>query len=55
MVESMVTLGDPDEVGEKLAAVLDLGVDGLTCNLPANGHDPDNVELLGATAAKLLT
>ena len=55
MVESMVTLGDPDEVGEKLAAVLDLGVDGLTCNLPANGHDPDNVELLGTTAAKLLT
>jgi F420-dependent oxidoreductase-like protein len=54
MVESMVTLGDPDEVGEKLAAVLETGVDGLTCNLPANGHDPENVELLGATAGKLL-
>lgn len=35
--------------------MLDLGVDGLTCNLPANGHDPDNVELLGETAAKLVT
>jgi F420-dependent oxidoreductase-like protein len=54
MIETMVTIGDPDEVGERLAAVLDLGVDGLTCNLPANGHDPDNVELLGATAAKLI-
>jgi alkanesulfonate monooxygenase SsuD/methylene tetrahydromethanopterin reductase-like flavin-dependent oxidoreductase (luciferase family) len=54
MIEGRVTYGDPDEVGEKLATVLDLGVDGLTCNLPANGHDPDNVELLGETAAKLV-
>jgi F420-dependent oxidoreductase-like protein len=54
LVEARITLGDPDEVGEKLAALLDLGVDGLTCNLPANGHDPDNVELLGETAAKLI-
>ena len=55
MIEARITIGDPDEVGEKLAAVIDLGVDGLTCNLPANGHDPDNVELLGQTAAKLIT
>jgi alkanesulfonate monooxygenase SsuD/methylene tetrahydromethanopterin reductase-like flavin-dependent oxidoreductase (luciferase family) len=54
MIESRFTLGDPDEVGEKLAAVLDLGVDGFTCNLPANGHDPDRVALLGETAAKLI-
>jgi F420-dependent oxidoreductase-like protein len=54
MIEGRITFGDPDEVGEQLAAVLDLGVDGLTCNLPANGHDPDNVELLGETAAKLV-
>jgi F420-dependent oxidoreductase-like protein len=54
MIEGRITYGDPDEVGEKLATVLDLGVDGLTCNLPANGHDPDNVELLGETAAKLV-
>ena len=47
-------LGDPDEVGEQLAAVLDMGVDGFTINLPANGHDPDRVELLGQTAAKLV-
>jgi alkanesulfonate monooxygenase SsuD/methylene tetrahydromethanopterin reductase-like flavin-dependent oxidoreductase (luciferase family) len=54
MIEAAVTIGDPDEVGEKLAAVLDLGVDGLTCSLPANGHDPANVELLGEVAAKLI-
>jgi alkanesulfonate monooxygenase SsuD/methylene tetrahydromethanopterin reductase-like flavin-dependent oxidoreductase (luciferase family) len=46
--------GDPDEVGEQLQARLDLGVDGWTINLPANGHDPERVELLGATASKLL-
>jgi F420-dependent oxidoreductase-like protein len=54
MIEGRITFGDPDEVGEQLAAILDLGVDGFTCNLPANGHDPDNVELLGETAAKLV-
>jgi F420-dependent oxidoreductase-like protein len=55
MIESTITMGGPDEVGQKLAAVLDLGVDGLTCNLAANGHDPDNVELLGQTASKLVS
>jgi F420-dependent oxidoreductase-like protein len=54
MIEGRITFGDPDEVGEQLVAILDLSVDGFTCNLPANGHDPDNVELLGETAAKLV-
>ena len=27
-VESMIVIGDPDEVGEQLSAVLALGVDG---------------------------
>ncbi|MGZ4695437.1 MAG: LLM class F420-dependent oxidoreductase [Acidimicrobiales bacterium] len=51
---ALIVWGDPDEVGEQLTAVLELGVDGFTCNLPANGHDPDNVELLGQTASKVL-
>jgi F420-dependent oxidoreductase-like protein len=51
---SMITLGDPDEVGEQLEAVLALGVDGFTCNLPANGHNPENVELLGQVGRKVL-
>jgi F420-dependent oxidoreductase-like protein len=54
VIEATVTFGDPDEVSEKLASVLALGVDGFTCNLPANGHDPDNVELLGQALTKLV-
>jgi F420-dependent oxidoreductase-like protein len=54
LIESMVVMGDPDEVGEQLSAVLALGVDGFTCNLPANGHDPANVELLGGTLTKVI-
>jgi F420-dependent oxidoreductase-like protein len=54
-IDSLITFGDPDEVGEKLASVLAMGVDGITCKLPANGHDPDRIALFGETAAKLLT
>ena len=51
---ALIVWGDADEVGEQLTDVLELGVDGFTCNLPANGHVPDNVELLGQTASKVL-
>ena len=51
---AMVVWGEPDEVGERLTAVLDLGVDGITCSLPGNGWNPDRVELLGTTAAKVV-
>jgi F420-dependent oxidoreductase-like protein len=54
LILGMIVWGDPDEVGEQMAAVLELGVDGFTCNLPANGHDPERVELLGQTASKVL-
>jgi hypothetical protein len=54
MVADMVTWGDPDEVSEHLSAILAHGIDGLTCNLPANGHQPDNVELLGLVGSKLV-
>ena len=50
----MVVWGDPDEVGEQMTSVLALGVDGFTCSLPANGHVPGRVELLGTTAGKVL-
>jgi F420-dependent oxidoreductase-like protein len=45
--------GGPDEVGERLAKVLEAGLDGVTCSLPANGHLPGRVELLGRTAAPI--
>ena len=54
MIASMVNLGDPDTVGERLTADLALGVDGFTINLPANGHIPGRISLLGETAAKVV-
>src|SRR5690606_9238281 len=50
----MVHVGDPDTVGERLAADLALGVDGFTINLSFNGHIPGRVELLGRTARAVL-
>lgn len=47
-------LGDPDTVGELLAADLVPGIDGFTINAPANGHLPGRVELLGQTAAAVV-
>jgi F420-dependent oxidoreductase-like protein len=47
-------IGDPDTVGELLTNDLALGVDGFTINLPANGHVPGRVTLLGETAAKVV-
>ena len=54
VVSELIFIGDPDEVGARLGEVLDTGVDGWTIACPANGHLPERVELLGATAAKLL-
>ena len=54
MIEGMVILGDPDEVGERLAAIMALGAQGLTISAPANGWIPERVDLLGAVAAKVL-
>jgi len=47
-------VGDPDTVGAQLADDLTLGVDGFTINLPANGHVPGRVALLGETASKVI-
>lgn len=54
MILSMFTMGSPDEVGEQLADALASGVDGFTCSLPANGHHPERVELLGQVASRVL-
>jgi F420-dependent oxidoreductase-like protein len=50
----LIFIGGPDEVAEKLSEVLESGVDGWTIACPANGQDPERVELLGQTASKLL-
>jgi alkanesulfonate monooxygenase SsuD/methylene tetrahydromethanopterin reductase-like flavin-dependent oxidoreductase (luciferase family) len=54
MVKGIVIHGDPDTVGEQLEAVMATGIDGMTINLPANGHVPERVSLLGEVAAGVL-
>jgi F420-dependent oxidoreductase-like protein len=44
----VLTLGDPDEVGEQVQRLLDAGLDGLVFHLP-NPHDLDAVSLAGET------
>jgi F420-dependent oxidoreductase-like protein len=50
-IDTMIVIGDPDTVGERFAEWRSLGVDGLTVSLPANGHIPERVALLGETLA----
>lgn len=52
--KAILIYGDPDTVGEKLQAIIDAGVDGLTINLPGNGHDLDRIGLLGEVANAVL-
>jgi len=47
MVKSMLIFGDADTVGEHLQGVMDAGLDGLTVDLPINGHNLDRIALLG--------
>jgi alkanesulfonate monooxygenase SsuD/methylene tetrahydromethanopterin reductase-like flavin-dependent oxidoreductase (luciferase family) len=51
----VLIFGDPDTVGEQLVKLLQTGIDGLTINLPANGHVTDRIGLLGEVANKALT
>jgi F420-dependent oxidoreductase-like protein len=48
-----LTVGDPDEVGERVRALLDAGLDGLVFNMP-NPWDQDAVALAGETLARAL-
>ncbi|HRW19588.1 MAG TPA: LLM class F420-dependent oxidoreductase [Dermatophilaceae bacterium] len=47
-------IGAPDRLAEVVATVLAAGVDGVTVNLPANGHVEGRVHLLGQTLAPLI-
>jgi F420-dependent oxidoreductase-like protein len=47
---SVLVIGDPDSVGEFVAQrVIGQGLDGIVVNLPANGHDPEAVQLAART------
>ena len=54
MILGRLVWGDPDEVGEKLSSILEMGPDGFTISLPGQAHDAERVELLGTVAAKVL-
>ena len=47
MAKGILIFGDPDTVGEQLQAAMATGIDGITVNLPGNGHKPDRIGLLG--------
>jgi F420-dependent oxidoreductase-like protein len=46
-------VGSPDEVAEQYAKLRETGIDGVTVNLPPNGHIEGRVALLGETLAPL--
>jgi F420-dependent oxidoreductase-like protein len=52
MMKAVLIYGDPDTVGEKLLAALNTGIDGLSINLPANGHKTERIALLGEVAQR---
>ena len=43
LVAARLIVGDADSVGEQVRDLMALGLDGITANLPANGHDPEAV------------
>ncbi len=54
MARQLVIFGDPDTVGERIAEAMSLGIDGVALNLPANGHDPERIGLLGEIAQRAI-
>jgi F420-dependent oxidoreductase-like protein len=47
-------VGDADSAGEQLRALLDLGLDGFTFNMPADGWETDAVAFAGEVLTKAL-
>jgi F420-dependent oxidoreductase-like protein len=54
LISSRMLLGGPDRLAESLDGALALGLDGITVNLPVNGHDPEIVALAGGLVTKAL-
>ena len=46
-------IGSPDEVAEQFAKLRYTGIDGVTANVPPNGHIEGRVALLGDTLPPL--
>jgi len=54
MIRKVLIFGDADTVGERIAEAVGMGLDGITVDLPVNGHNLDRVALLGEIAQKAL-
>jgi F420-dependent oxidoreductase-like protein len=54
MIRDRLIFGDPDTVGEILADAASKGLDGMTVDLPINGHNVERIELLGEIALKAM-
>ncbi|MCX4096111.1 LLM class F420-dependent oxidoreductase [Nocardia sp. alder85J] len=53
--EERMFVGDPDDVAEQLQRrVLDQGIDGVICNMIANGHEEGVLEVAGKALGPLL-
>ena len=55
VVLSRYHVGDADTVAARFEDELSTGVDGFTVNMPANGHLPERVSLLGEALSPLFT
>ncbi len=54
MVGSRLVVGDADTVGETVQRYRGYGLDGVTFNMPADGHEPENVAFAGEVLTKAL-
>ena len=54
LAKGILIYGDADTVGERLQAAMATGIDGMTINLPGNGHKTERIGLLGEIAAAAL-
>jgi alkanesulfonate monooxygenase SsuD/methylene tetrahydromethanopterin reductase-like flavin-dependent oxidoreductase (luciferase family) len=54
MIRERLIFGDADTVGEILSEAIGLGLDGITVDLPVNGHIVERIELLGEVSLKAL-
>lgn len=54
LVSGRLVVGDADACGEQLQALLDVGMDTFTINLPADAHDPEAVAAVGELARSVL-
>jgi len=53
-VRQQLIFGDADSVGEEIARAMGFGLDGITADLPVNGHKPERIALLAEVAHKAM-